>query len=148
MTKQGVELEVVVCRVGQDNVRQARLQGNHRGWGWLAAGMAGGLGVASLVTELVNLTTKYHHQLLQPAGLATDLVPEQTVGDELLRVGHLPTHGALPSLVLDDPVPGALITGRARTARHHHGVSEELVTDGTEQLRGNVDLETIISFLQ
>lgn len=46
-----------VCRLGQ-----ARLQGNSRGWSWLAAGLAGGLRVAGLVTELVNLRTKYYHQ--------------------------------------------------------------------------------------
>ena len=80
--------------------------------------------------------------------MTTHLVPEEPVGYELLRVGHLSTDGALAPFVLDDPVPGALITGRARTARHHHGVSEELVTDGTQQLRRNVDLEKIISFLQ
>ena len=55
VTNQGVELEVVVRRVRQDNVWQARLQGDTRGWGQMAAGLAGGFGVASLVTELINL---------------------------------------------------------------------------------------------
>ena len=55
VTNQRVELEVVVGRVGQDDVGQARLEGNNWGWGWLAVGLAGGLGVAGLVTELVNL---------------------------------------------------------------------------------------------
>ena len=139
VTDQSVKLEVVICRVGQHDVGQARLQGDC----WLAAGLAGGLGVAGLVTELVNLKQNILTALLlHPPGVSTYLVPEQTVGYELLRVGHLPADGALPSLVLNDPVPGALITGRARTARHHDSVTQQLLADRTQQLRGNVNLQS------
>ena len=72
VTDQGVKLEVVVCRVGQHNVGQARLQGDC----WLAglAGLAGGLGVAGLVTELVNLKQNLLTTLLlQPPGVRTAL---------------------------------------------------------------------------
>ena len=74
MTNQRVELEVVVGRVGQDDVRQARLEGNNWGWGWLTVGLAGGLGVAGLVTELVNLKHNLLTTLLlQPPGVTTAL---------------------------------------------------------------------------
>ena len=45
-------------------------------------------------------------------------------------------------IILDEHVPGALITGRARTARHHHSVAQQLLADRTQQLRGNVNLQS------
>ena len=111
MTNQGIKLEVVVCRVGEHDVRQAGLgRGGGRCGG--LAGLTAGLRVTRLVSEPVNLQQLGHH-LYYNYPATHYLVPEQTVGDELLRVGYLPTHRALPPLVLNDPVPGALVTSRA-----------------------------------
>lgn len=94
MSKQGIKLEIGISWIWENYIWQRGFDTQRLDQAWGGWGLSNRFCVSGLVPEPIHF------------------VPEQSVGDQLLRIGNFSTHRAFASFTLDDSISATFITGR------------------------------------